>query len=143
MKNSFITFCCCVAITACSSEPFIQDKNLDASNSATLFVYTPDTEFNRQNFIKPTIYVDNTELGKVSIKEPLIAQLPAGKHDIAFKRAFPLEAATLEIDMQKSGIYYIRYSLDFDDLAQPDQKPDTMGASSFRLVVKSKGENRE
>lgn len=143
MKPLSFIFSCCLLITACASKPFIEDKTLSASNSAKLIVYTPDTEFNRQNFIKPMIYIDGLELGKVAIDEPLSAQLPAGKHVIGFKRAFPLEAATLEIDMQEADIYYIRYSLDFDDLAQPHKEPDTMGASSFRLVAKSKGENKE
>ncbi len=130
-------------MSACSSKPFIQDKTLNESNASRLIVYTPDTEFNRQNFIKPTIYVDGLELGKVAIDTPLMALLPIGKHEVSFKRAFPLESTTLEIDMNKTDIFYVRYSLDFDDLAQPNTEPKTMGASSFRLVEKSTGENRQ
>jgi hypothetical protein len=143
MRTLFAAFCSCLLLAACNSQPFVQDAKLDESSSATLVVYTPDTEFNRQNFIKPMIYVDSLELGKVAIDAPLNARLSPGKHAIGFQRAFPIEAATIEIDMQKGEVYYIRYSLDFDDLVQPNNEPKTMGSSSFRLVAKSRGENKE
>lgn len=144
----FLALSCLLLLASCTStEAFIEDASLDASHSARLVVYTPDTEFNRQNFIKPTIFIDGKKLDKVSIKEPLNVLIPTGKHSVAFQRSFPLmpvyEATKIDIDIKAQETYYIRYSYDFDDHIQNNGQPRTTGASSFRLVGKSIGEKRE
>lgn len=130
-----------------STSAFMPESNLNADNAAQLIIYTPDTEFNRQNFIRPTIYIDGKQWDKVTIKEPLTVFLEPGPHTIGFQRAFFLmptfEAGNLEIDMQANATYYLRYSYDFDDHPPVHDQPDTLGASSFRLVSREKGELRE
>jgi hypothetical protein len=135
-------------VVACSNQAiFEQDKTSNKENAATLIVYTPNTAFNRQNFIKPSIFIDGKKLGKVSVDETLSALITPGVHQIAFQRSFPLmpiyEAAQIKIDMQANKTYYIRYSYDFDDYVQTNDTPKSTGASSFRWVNSEKGENKQ
>lgn len=143
-----LLFCLFISIlTGCTStSSYIPDDTLDETNASTLIVYTPDTSFNRQNFIHPTIYIDGKKFAKVSINGPLKTYLLPGPHTIGFQRTFFLmptfEAGNIDIQMEKGKTYYVRYSYDFDDRATND-KPSTTGASSFLLVSNQKGETRE
>jgi len=135
------------ALAACTSNaPFTQNESLNENNASTLIVYTPDTSFNRQNFIYPTIFIDGHAAGKVSIKNPLQFFLEPGPHTITFQRAFVVmtnyEAGKIDIQLEQGKTYYIRYSYDFDDRVT-NAEPSASGASSFRLVPPSQGETRK
>lgn len=145
MKQAFI-ICLAFFLNACSSTPlYIAAPELSQTNAATLIVYTPNTEFNRQNFIKPTLTIDGLTLTELSINTPINVLIHKGNHIISFERGIPFlpnyEAGKIEFTALANKIYYIRYSYDFDDKpVKPGEQATSSGASSFRLVTQTTGE---
>jgi len=147
MRLRMTIICTLLLLQACTHGPsYMPSGELNDTNAATLLIYTPNTEFNRQNFITPTITINGESLGKTSIEKPIKVLIPTGDTTLRFQRAVPImpsyEAGNIHFKAEANTHYYVRYSYDFDDrpVKVGDDAPAS-GASSFRLVDQSTAES--
>jgi hypothetical protein len=97
--------------------PFLHEAGLTAETSATLVVYRPQTYFHALNPERPFLYIDDKEVGTLSIGGALQLNLKPGSYRLSMREPIlfmpAYESRAVSLDVKAGEAYYVRYAREF------------------------------
>ncbi len=115
------TLCLLPLLFGCTARgPHFRQVDFDNEPDFLIYIYRPFTTFQQGSGDIPVLYIDENKVGGLPIGGYQWVKIEPGKHKFEVKKtilfglaeAGPVAGA--DIESEKSGVYYVRYSHDFE-----------------------------